>query len=671
MNRDDARQAIRETVPCTDYLMKSKGAGMYCCPFCGSGSGPHGTGALKLYDTNTWTCHACNRSGDVIDLHMQQNKLTYPQALEDLAHRCGYEITDNGGPIEADYVPPAVKTAPEAPKQAPSEPQNYLPYYSECENRLSDPVAQEYLIKRGISQETVNRYMLGYNPCDDPTGSGHPRPSIVIPVSPFHYISRAVFDDGPYAKMDATPGEGYKTFWNLAAAYEHDAHNVYITEGVFDALSIMEVKPDACALALNSVSNTHALVNKLKEDRPTDGTVFIIAGDSDGPGQKAVKELQDGLAEARLSFITADLNNGTKDANESLQKDRAAFFEAIQKAERRADRLRDPRPDNTQAYLEESFFNDVKNFRSDVKTGFTVFDKKTRGLFPGLYILAAIPSLGKTSLALTLADMLAERGQEILFFSLEMSRFELLSKSLSRECYALDRRGADRPGDPPTQYEDNPLTALDVRCGRNPKLVKQAAENYKQRCGDRVSIIECNAETVSYIREYVESYIKRTGMHPLVFIDYLQIIMPDNDRHSGREAVDDTVTSLRRMVRDLNITVFAISSVNRNSYTTSAGYESLKESGSIEFSADVIMGLQLAALRELKKQKKKEDELRDELAKEKAAIPRKIEMVISKNRFGLPTDKLFFKYDPRVDLFTEEIEDPTKKNKAGIPAAVI
>jgi len=682
MNTTTAIPAIRERVPCTDYLQKSKGNGMYICPFCGSGEGPHGTGALKLYDTNTWTCHKCGKSGDVIDIYRQIKKLEFKPALNELARECGIEIIDGPAdfrtgetPTLAEYVPPNTEIPTQEPAKAPAEPQNYLQYYAECENRLEDPAAYEYLIQRGISLETARRFQIGYNPADDPTGQGHPRASLIIPVSPFHYVSRAIYDNGQYAKMDATPGEGYKTFWNLAAAYEHDAHEVFITEGAIDGLSIIEVEPEAHVIALNSLSNAKPLAERLAADRPDNEIVFIIAGDSDGPGRKGAQELKEALEAANLQCITADLNGTAKDPNEALQKDRAAFWEAVQGALKAADRLRDPRPDNTERYLEDGFFQDMKNYRTDVKTGFTIFDKKTRGIFSGLYVLSAIPSLGKTSFALTLADRLAERGQEVLFFSLEMSRFELLSKSLSRECYALDRKGADKPGQPPTEYEDNPLTALDIRCGRNPKLVQLAAGEYRRRCGNRVSLIECNAKTVSYIRQYIEEYIKRTENRPIVFIDYLQIIMPDNDRHSGREAVDDTVTVLRQMVRDLNITVFAISSVNRNSYTTSAGFENLKESGSIEFSADCVMGMQLAALKKLKAEyagkKGGEEKLKEELNKEKAAVPRNVELVISKNRFGLTADELFFRYDPRCDLFNELLENPTKNITAGIPAAAI
>ena len=52
------------------------------------------------------------------------------------------------------------------------------------------------------------------------------------------------------------------------------------------------------------------------------------------------------------------------------------------------------------------------------------------GLYPGLYTIGAVSSLGKTSFALQIADQIAEAGEDVLFFSLEQSRLELVSKSL-------------------------------------------------------------------------------------------------------------------------------------------------------------------------------------------------------------------------------------------------
>jgi replicative DNA helicase len=118
--------------------------------------------------------------------------------------------------------------------------------------------------------------------------------------------------------------------------------------------------------------------------------------------------------------------------------------------------------------------------------------------------------------------------------------------------------------------------------------------------------------------------------------------------------VDKAVTELKRMSRELNIPVIVISSVNRANYLTPVDFESLKESGGIEYTADVIYGLQLQCLNdELFQQANKLTEKRKKVKEAKAANPRKIELVCLKNRYGIANFSCYFKYTPAYDLFEE------------------
>ena len=84
-------------------------------------------------------------------------------------------------------------------------------------------------------------------------------------------------------------------------------------------------------------------------------------------------------------------------------------------------------------YIGEKLRRDKVEFLKNKsrKTGFENLDRITN-LYPGLYVLGAISSLGKTTFACQLADQLSEAGEHVLFFSLEQSRFELVTKGLSR-----------------------------------------------------------------------------------------------------------------------------------------------------------------------------------------------------------------------------------------------
>ena len=127
----------------------------------------------------------------------------------------------------------------------------------------------------------------------------------------------------------------------------------------------------------------------------------------------------------------------------------------------------------------------------------------------------------------------------------------------------------------------------------------KAVEQY-QPIAHNTIIVEGNFNiNVISIREYVEQYIAFTGIKPVVVLDYLQILRPINDRLTDKQQVDYNVTELKRISRDYDIPIFVICSFNRDNYTTTVDFTSFKESGAIEYSADVVMGLQLKVMEEI------------------------------------------------------------------------
>lgn len=664
MDRETARQEIRSRISCKDYLTKSQ-SGLYCCPFCGSGTGAHGTGALKLYSTNTWTCHSCKCSGDVIDLYQQATGADYNTALSSLADEIGVTIDPYRPTAAADFAPAPkndpverpqsdfngrgnINTPPEAKTpqngaETPTEPPaDYTAYYRECRERLNDPAAMAYLQGRGISPETAAAYWIGYDPAADPAnapGAGadaqklHPCPRLIIPTSAAHYIARRIDGQAGFEKLN--PKDSNPAIFNQRVLYAQDVQEVFVTEGAFDALSVIEA--GAAAIALNSAANADALINQLEQRRTA--ATLILCLDNDERGKKATETLKAGLQRLNIGFITANICAGYKDPNEALTGDKAAFVDAIEQARRQTA----AKPDNTQYYIDALMTGEIERFRNDKKTGFSNLDAQAGGLYSGLYALAAISSLGKTSFALQLADQLAAGGNDVLFFSLEQSRLELVSKSLARRTAQADRGKA--------------VTSLAIRKGYLPRQVLDAAAAYKQEVQDRISIIEGNfACNVSFIGDYIRRYIKRNGTRPIVFIDYLQILQPADDakRLTTKETIDNTVTELKRISRELDLTVFIISSVNRANYLTPIDFESLKESGSIEFTCDVIWGLQLQCLNDPIFDKQNNiKERREKIKEAKAADPRKIELSCLKNRYGIANYSCYFNYYPANDLFTE------------------
>ena len=674
MDREQARQEIKSRIKCTDFLQPSKGS-QYHCPFCGSGSGRNGTGALTYYpETNTFHCFSCDKSGDAIDLYMITAGADYNTALIQMADELGIEI-DPYRPMAAedfDILPEenAVKaprsdekgrgnintlTKKENPSTGTLDPLktklDYMSYYKECRDRLKDPAAISYLNGRGISIETAAAYWLGYDPeWSSPTarskGKKPPQtPRIIIPSSTSHYVARDIRQTlSEKQKTFAKMNEGKPEIFNIKSLFTQEVQSVFVVEGVFDALSIIEA--GGTAIALNSASNKKILVEQLKKKK-TEATLILCPDNDKDPKTrekvgKLFEELAADLQRIDIAYIRADICGEWKDANEALVADREKFTQEIENARRQAG----VKPDNTSHYIDSLMADDIQRFKQDKKTGFSNLDEKAGGLYSGLYCLAAISSLGKTSFALQMADQLAEAGNDVIFFSLEQSRLELVSKSFARRTSQKDMEKA--------------VTSLAIRKGYIPKQVLEAANEYKAAIGDRISIVEGNFNCdISFIGDYIRHYVRRTNTRPVVFLDYLQILQPADDgrRQSTKEAIDSTVTQLKRLSRELDLTIIIISSVNRQNYLTPIDFESLKESGCIEFTCDVVWGLQLQCLHdEIFSKEKSLKEKREKIKAAKAANPRKIEMVCLKNRYGIANYSCYFNFYPANDLFTVEDE---------------
>ncbi len=661
MDRDAAKHEIKSRW--RELFPADKSGKGIICPRCGSGTGQHGTGMSEDPSRpGHFTCWNCGLSGDAIDLLQARDGSDYNTALQTAAEDLGIEI-DKYRPSTAEVF--RTNTAQNAQNATESRvtrlddkntaenikmPKNdaesvtaanvkdYTAYYRECSGRLSDPAAVSYLQARGIRVETAAAVGIGFDPEADPAHSGHKAPRLIIPTNAMHYVGRSVDPKTPekYQKMNVKGGK--PGIFNVSALYS-EQEAVFVTEGVFDALSIMEC--GAAAVALNSTSNARKLIAQL-EQQPTEATL-ILCLDNDKAGEKATAELQKDLTRLNVSYVTADINCGKKDPNEALTADRDAFRNAIAAAEAQTA----ARPDNVRAYIENLMNADIERLQAaaDRKTGFPDLDKKSGGLYPGLYVIAATSSLGKTTFSLQVADNLAEAGHDVLFFSMEQSRLELVSKSFARILSTKDTPN------------DAVISSLALRKGANPEKLKEAAEVYKKRVGDRMNIIEGNFNcNISFIGDYIRRYIRRNNTSPVVFIDYLQILQPAADARttSVKETIDRTVTELKRISRELDLTVFVISSVNRANYMTPIDFESLKESGGIEYTADVVWGLQLQCLHEqLFESANKITEKRDRIRNAKAERPRQIELSCLKNRYGISNFSSLFSYYPDRDLFVQ------------------
>jgi replicative DNA helicase len=98
---------------------------------------------------------------------------------------------------------------------------------------------------------------------------------------------------------------------------------------------------------------------------------------------------------------------------------------------------------------------------------------------------------------------------------------------------------------------------------------------------------------MDYIRDAILQHIKLTNRRPVVIIDYLQIIPQDyGDKIlTEKQHMDRVIVALKKLARDNHLPIVAISSLNRGSYEN-VSLSSYKESGAVEFTADVALGLE-------------------------------------------------------------------------------
>ncbi len=241
-----------------------------------------------------------------------------------------------------------------------------------------------------------------------------------------------------------------------------------------------------------------------------------------------------------------------------------------------------------------------------VRTGLNHLDETLNGLEPGkLYMLAAMPGTGKTTLALQWAATVAQAGHEALYLSLE------------NDATDLARKTACRLGD--VSY----AAALKGKLGRQEWAT---AVDKLHKLHGRLFLSTPRA-TMPSLTSLVEGIMTRTGTAPaLIVVDYLQAMV--KRRATGaevsdvRERIDRFTPELRAIGEQYGCAILAISSQNRGAYKN-GGMEGLKESGDLEYNADAILTLAKADDKD-----KGVDPTRD---------PRKIalKLTVEKNRQGM------------------------------------
>lgn len=646
----------KETKSSGGYLFKN-------CPMCNSTSSKSGD-AGHFYinpNTNSYSSFSgCCKGGSIIDFLMEFYNLDKKEAIDKAKDIAGIRRSGGNNQMNNDTKP---STNSQSNKQEEARKEAEKKEFIKNQKRqfIVDNLAKqspenkqkvyEYLASRGISKEIGDKYHLfiSNEVYEDKNIGTEGTSRIVIPIyydnEPMSYVARALTEVEGRAKAlnSAGPQIPLNIEYITKELQPGEDKFIYICEGWADALSFEDVGKKA--IALHSTQQINKLKERIESNIFTASKyVYMLCCDNDEAGHKANSELAEYFTEKNINYHKVQIPKEYKDINEWYIETRDKdIFKGL---------LNPFKNQTVLNYIDNSFLKDIERMKGfkGRSTGFKNLDKEINGVVPGLYVLGAISSLGKTTYITQLADQMASRGEHIIFFSLEQSRFELVAKSISRQTCILNPKEAK--------------TSLAIMQNTDvADITIKAVEQY-QPIAHNTIIVEGNFNiNVISIREYVEQYIAFTGIKPVVVLDYLQILRPINDRLTDKQQVDYNVTELKRISRDYDIPIFVICSFNRDNYTTTVDFTSFKESGAIEYSADVVMGLQLKVMEEIQEMKKPTvSQIRNKINDAKNETPRRVELIGLKNRNGKSYFKCNYKYYPAFNYFEEADTIPEYTN---------
>lgn len=612
----------------------------YECPIpgCTSGTGDKGTGMTAgTQNPHFFQCWACGFKGDIFDIintkySCNNDAVLQIKKAEELLHR-EFLNTDNNYTWNKRETPKKaekenknmiqnndlktgetlVEKAKKEAEQGEQERRNLL-FIKSCHEALPGSVdGLAYLKLRGISENTAFKYQLGYTP--KYYGEMN-TPAIIIPKyvkgrGLVSYTARSV--ENIKAKVRKNKGE--QGIFNLQALQNPGAV-IFLVEGEFDALSIIEAGYPAISTGGNT--DTETLIKIIVENKDNNPEKFIILPDNDRAGDGSPDEgenkgyvkglkLKDALTRAGVNvgmIDTRQWNPDIKDCNDYLVKDRAGFVKLLRGIAEpiRQETLR--KLGRSSDYI-AAFTDHICGKTAPISTGFETVDKLIDGgLHPGLIIVGAISSLGKTTFVLNLMDNMATMGESVILFSLEMSRYELFSKSISRKTFEYCKRNNKSIRYAKTNLGVSDFDRYGDRVDRNGNFIQgysdtekdvifECMEDFQRTITENTCIVEGVGNIgTEEIRNHVKKYIAVTGRRPVVVVDYMQILAPATDRSTDKQNTDRNVVELKRISRDFNIPVIGISSFNRDSYSEPVSMKAYKESGAVEYTADILIGLQ-------------------------------------------------------------------------------
>lgn len=577
-------------------------------------------------------------------LDILEDSLAFYDSLDELFRSYGF--LDSNGEI-TQYGRAQLNTA-EAPK-APVD-GKFKAYLETCHSACTEgSKGYEYLIGRGFTAESIERFHLGYDSTED---------LITIPYGTAlnYYVTRdlkpkAAAGETNFNKPATDTAGAEPVFYGL---FLYSDNYCFVCESQLDALSIIQA--GGYAIALGGTGN-QKLIN-LINDKGRPRRCLILCLDNDDAGRRGQAELAEKLDNLGIPYIESRFSldqygRPQKDSNDLLRSNPELLKEDVL-ANIQAAKDHDLET-GSGLYSVGEYQNLFKKHQTEEKqrisTGFNNLDRALYGGFMNeLYILSADTSIGKSAISCCLAQNVAASGIDVLYYALEMGRDEFIARGasmISREQnknpipyaeilnYKWDERSQEFYRRPYSSYEPY-------------------VEEYMRRYGKHLYFIEGGfyGKTALDIANTAEEFKKDHGLKQLVIVvDYLQRLKADPEDRSQRDAMSITsaaVQVLGNLASQKHNTVIAISSISNaqkgEKITDAAG----KYSGDIGYTGGILLGWNWHGYTDTKKQDEKDETSR--ICKERGY--REMILEVLKQRSGERDNKQTLFYHPAYNYFT-------------------
>jgi replicative DNA helicase len=288
------------------------------------------------------------------------------------------------------------------------------------------------------------------------------------------------------------------------------------------------------------------------------------------------RAVQRRLAQVATEIAETALAPAGKEVGQLLDEAESKIFQIAESGARRDQGLLEIKPVLAKVFerIDHLYHRDNPSDVTGVPTGYTRIDQMTSGMQPGdLVIVAARPSMGKTALALNIAEHVAvDNGLPVAIFSMEMSSTQLAMRMLGSIARVDQHK---------------------MRTGRlNDKEWGELSEAMGKLHETPLFIDEGGALTALEVRARARRLKRQYSKLGLIVIDYLQLMASTTQGENRATEISEISRSLKAMAKELDVPVIALSQLNRavdQRPDRRPVMSDLRESGAIEQDADVIM----------------------------------------------------------------------------------